>query len=64
MTQSRGIISILFGASPKPRDLMLYRPKYDGIKKGRAWHGLILRSPASALGLLPSIALSSEQVEA
>lgn len=46
---------------PNPQDLPLYGPKHGDREKGRAKvHGPMLRSPAPALGLLPSIALSSE----
>ena len=53
---------IIMGLCPKPRDLTLYRQKHDKTKAAQKVLPMS-SSPASALGLLPSRALSSELVQ-
>ena len=57
-------MTILLGAlPPSPRDLTLMDQSMGGWKMAvQNTHGHMLRSPDTALGLLPSMALSSDQV--
>lgn len=53
---------IIMGLCPKPRDLPLYRQKHDEQGQYKKYCPMS-SSPTSALGLLPSRALSSELVK-
>ena len=53
---------VIMGLCPKPRDLTLYRQKHDEARAAQKVLPMS-SSPASALGVLPSRALSSELVK-
>jgi len=56
------VCQIIMGLCPKPRDLPLCRQKHDGQGQDKKSCPMS-SSPASALRLLPSRALSSELVK-